>query len=232
MPDSFVGVPPDSTGKKLRTRQRVIGANTVDEQYMIPVSDRVTTYGGRAATFQIPGRAGTAGQSLMQISNATGSGVIVAVERFAVDVLQTAIMAVTQVPPIIRLHKGTGALTGGAALTKVAENTLETSNANVTLLQDASADGTLATTALAAAIPAGTIGHLTQEWMPRLITAAGYEMADRFEFLDGDDDSQLIHPGQHMFLRLAYTAAAANPASNLWLATIRWSEFTIPEERW
>jgi hypothetical protein len=34
MPESFVQLPADSTGKKLRTRQRVIGSNTVQEQFV------------------------------------------------------------------------------------------------------------------------------------------------------------------------------------------------------
>lgn len=39
MPESFVALPADSTGKKLRTRQRTVGANTVEEQYMALASD-------------------------------------------------------------------------------------------------------------------------------------------------------------------------------------------------
>lgn len=39
MPESFVQVPADSTGKKLRTRQRTVGANTVEEQYFALASD-------------------------------------------------------------------------------------------------------------------------------------------------------------------------------------------------
>ena len=32
MADSFIAIPPDSTGKKLRTRDKLIGGNTVHEQ--------------------------------------------------------------------------------------------------------------------------------------------------------------------------------------------------------
>ncbi|HEX5780739.1 MAG TPA: hypothetical protein VFX80_02395 [Solirubrobacteraceae bacterium] len=38
-PASFVRVPPDGTGKKLRTRERVIGADTVHEQFLTLGSD-------------------------------------------------------------------------------------------------------------------------------------------------------------------------------------------------
>ena len=34
MPDSFVQLPPDGTGKKLRTNEKTVGADVVHEQYM------------------------------------------------------------------------------------------------------------------------------------------------------------------------------------------------------
>jgi len=43
MPESFVWLPPDSTGKKLHTRNQTIGANDVHEQFVIPVSARLNT---------------------------------------------------------------------------------------------------------------------------------------------------------------------------------------------
>lgn len=228
MPESFVGLPADAAGKKLRTRQRTVGANVVDEQYVITMADeRLVSFGGRAATFRAPGRAGTTGASLLQIVNAAGSGIIVSVDRLTVDVMGTAVMGVTVIPPVIRLYKLTAAATGGGAVVKTPDNTLQTSNAGVTLLQDATADGTLAATALGATIPAN-LGFISQEYMPRLITAAGYEVADRLDFLAGEKHEQWLHPGQAMLLRLDYTVATANPASNHWLTTLRWSEFTLP----
>lgn len=39
MVDSFVQVPPDSAGKKLRTGTRVVGSETVHEEYVIPIHE-------------------------------------------------------------------------------------------------------------------------------------------------------------------------------------------------
>lgn len=41
MPSSFIQLPADKTGKKQRTRQRTVSANTVEEQYYIYTIDRI-----------------------------------------------------------------------------------------------------------------------------------------------------------------------------------------------
>src|SRR4051794_6584286 len=84
------------------------GALSTDswDQYVVPVRDRVTSWAGRAATFKTPGRAAV-GQKLLALHNATASSVLVCVNRIRVDVLQTAVKAVTVVPPMIRVQRFT-----------------------------------------------------------------------------------------------------------------------------
>lgn len=224
MPESIVQLPADGAGKSLRTRQRVIGAATVQEQYVLVGSEQVVSFGGRAQTFRMPGRAGTTGQKLASIHNATGSAVMVRVNRITVDLAMTAAKLVTVLPPIIRAHRVTVLPSGGTALAKVADDTAAISNASVTLLQDASADGTSGT-ALAATIPATS--WLVQEFAPRLITAAGYEPADRLTFLEGEPDI-ILRPLEGAVVELVYNLATMNPITDMWIVGFDWDEYTIP----
>lgn len=184
---------------------------------------RTITFDGRGATFRTPGRAGTTGQKIAALHNATGSTVLVNLNRINVDLAQTVIKAVTVLPPIIRVHRFTALPTGGTALPKVAMDTALASNASVTAWQDASADGTSSASALAVTISASNI--LTEEFAPRLITAAGYEMADRMGFFEGGPDVTL-RPLEGVVVELAYTLATQNPTTDMWIVQIDWDEFT------
>jgi hypothetical protein len=150
----------------------------VGVQRVSPVDERQITYKGRTGSLRVPGRAGTTGQKIFAIHNATGSAVIVDIEKIAVDITATVVKAVTVLPPIVRLVRFTAVPTGGNTGTKAPEDTSLVSNSSVTLWQDASVDGTLSGTALT--LTAGAV--ITEEFAPRLITAAGYEMSDRMVF--------------------------------------------------
>jgi len=222
MPESTIGLPADGAGKLLRTRQRVIGGVTVQEQYLIVQDEQVATYRGRAGTFRTPG-ANAVTHKLLSIFNAAGSTTIVSVDKIFVDVYMTVVKAATVPPPIIRLHRATVISTGGTALAKVTMDSTMTTNASVTLLQGASADGTASV--ITHTIAAGTL--VSQEIGARLITAAGYEPADRVEFLDGSGGI-LLRAGEGLVLEVASIAATSNPATDMWAAGIQWTEFTNP----
>jgi hypothetical protein len=173
-------------------------------------------------SFRIPGRAGTVGQKLLSLHNATGSTIVVRITDVTCDLVQTVIKAVTVLPPVIRLWKVTVLPTNGTAATKTSRDSgLSASSASVTVLQDASADGTSSASALTATLPAGTV--LAQEFAPRFITAAGYEMFDRTEFLkDGED--VVLHALEGLVLFLDYVLAAQNPVTDMWVCGIKWTE--------
>ncbi len=92
MPESFIGLPPDSTGKKTRTRQRVVGANTVEEQYVITGSDRVATAKIMVSTFRIPGLAATP-HNLFTLENLAASTVLVGIRRCTIQMVATGAVA-------------------------------------------------------------------------------------------------------------------------------------------
>jgi len=194
-----------------------------DHRQVVIIEER-GGFTGRAATFRTPGRAGTVGQRIFSIHNATGSAVHVKVHKITVDTTSTVAKAVTVLPPVIRAYKVTVLPSAGTAVTKVAEDSGKAASASVTILQDASADGTSSATALAATLPAGAV--ITQEYAPRMITAAGFELADRMEFLAGTHEAITLRPLEGIVISLDYVLATQNPITDMWIVGCRWEEFT------
>jgi hypothetical protein len=234
MPESLIAVAPDSTGKNLRTRQRAVGANTIQEQFVIIQDEKVVTHQGRASSYRITGRnpAAAANQVLATIFNASAT-VLVRVNRVVIDGYSTAARLIAVAPGIFRATRITAAPAGGTAMVKAPRDTLLASDANVTVLGDASADGTNSATALTATLTAGSF--LVQEVAPRAIsgiTTAStampwFEPADRILFFNGEPDIILR---QTQGLAIFITAPTTNsvPATDFFTITIDWDEYTLP----
>jgi hypothetical protein len=200
-----------------------INAGDVSAANPLPVydaRDAAALFRGRVQSFRTPGRAGTTGQKLLALHNATASARLVRIESLAVDLYQTVVKAVTVPPPVIRVHRFTALPTNGTALIKVAKDSALSSSASVTAWGDASADGTSSATALAVTIPASSM--LVQEFAPRLITAAGYEMFDRTILLEGAD--VMLRALEGIVVFLDYTAATQNPVTDMWVAGCDFTE--------
>lgn len=208
-----------SASQNFRNYRR--GGTTGDpvDQYVIPVLDRIVSYGGRACSFRQLGIAGTTGQKLMTIFNAVGSSVIVEVDLIAIDVMQTAARVVEQ--PLIRAHKITAVPTGGTALTKVGEDSTMTSSASVTVLQGTASEGGAATAITATA---GSI--INQEYAPRALTLVGYEQFDRTEWFN--DHPWTLRAGEGILVNLDYSVATSNPITDKWSTVMHWTEYTRP----
>lgn len=185
---------------------------------------RSVSFHGRAASFRIPGRAGTAGQRILTLWNDVGSPVIVDIEQINVDVTFTVIKAVTVLPPVIRVYRISSAPSSGTVLSKMAVDTSLTSSASVSARNDASADGTLSGAALTATIPTGNF--VSQIFAPRLITAVGYEIIDRAELLDRSDEKITLRAGEGIALSLDYVLATQNPSTDMWITSVEWTEYT------
>ena len=194
----------------------------VHYQRVIASPEAHAAFRGRCTTFRTPGRAGTTGQKLFSIHNALASPVIVTINHIIVDIFQTVAKAATVAPPIIRVHRVTILPTAGTALSKVAKDTALTSSSSVTVLGDASADGTSSVVTLTATIPADRV--LAQEVAPRLLTAAGYELQDRADLLQNRDI--LLRPLEGIVVELVYTLATQNPTTDMWFVTCDWFEHT------
>ena len=237
MAEDFVQVAPDSTGAKIRTRQRVIGANTVEEQYVIVQDEKVVTYQGRMASFRTPGRAAVS-QNLAAIHNATGSSVLVRVNRILIDLLSTAAggKSPTIITPTLRVKRFTALPTNGTSLTKTPRDSSLSSNASITCWGDASADGTGSATTLT--ITAGAT--LAQAFAPRIMFTTGtaaatsntpvmfYEPVDAVGFFTGEPDIILRPLEGLVVVADAAVVTTGNPATDFWSVVIDWDEYTLP----
>lgn len=178
------------------------------------------TFIGRAATFRTPGRAGTAGQKIFAIHNATASDRIVRIKQIGVDMAGTAAKVV--IPPVIRMQRFTAIPTNGSSCPKVAMDSAQSSSASVTCWQDASADNTGSGTTLTITLPASNI--MSQEWAARALTLVGAEQFDRTTFFDSTGNYPVLRALEGMAVFLDYTVATHNPATDFWIVTCEWEE--------
>lgn len=81
MPESFIQLPPDSTGKKMRARERVIGANTVYEQGVFQTAPATFIALADAVSF-------AANKQKFALMNAADSGVVLTVQKLFLINLQ------------------------------------------------------------------------------------------------------------------------------------------------
>lgn len=219
MPDGFIQLPADGAGKKLRT----FDSGTDHIQY-VRDDNPLVSFIGRASTYRIPGRAGTANQNLLAMWNGSASKVV-KVTAVGVDLVQQAVKAATVLPPMIRFYRLLASYTNGTTVTKNAVDTALSSDAGITIGQDASADGTNSASGLAATVSGGA---LTQEFAPRLVAIGTtpatnlYEPFDKEIFFDADP--LILRPSTGFLLRLDYTLATQNPTTDMWLANLIWTE--------
>ena len=114
MPESYTQVPPNSTGNKMRTRSRVIGADTVHEQAIF--QGALPTYYALADAVAF-----AANKHMISIHNASGTGKLVVLKKMFLINLATA--AVTGVAVRQDVKRFTAAHTGGTSITPVACDT-------------------------------------------------------------------------------------------------------------
>jgi len=196
----------------------------VATQRVSPIDERNILYRGYAATFRTLGRAGTTGQKIFAIHNATGSKRLVDVDKITVDSMVTAAKVVE--PVVVRIWKFTAVPTNGSSVTKVPTDSNLVSDSSVTLWQDSSAENTGSGTTLTVTLPGGTI--VTQSWGSRALTLVGYEQFDREIFFPGADEVVTLRPLEGLCVFLDYTVATANAVSDKWITTCRWTEYKVP----
>lgn len=135
MAESYTQVPPNSTGNKLRTRSRVIGADTVHEQAIFTAA--LPTYYALADTVAL-----AVNKHHLSIFNASGSGVVVALKKlFQINLSLTAVTGVA-----LRFDiKRTTAQSAGTAITPVS---MDTNNAALPAQVTVNTNGTITESSL------------------------------------------------------------------------------------
>jgi hypothetical protein len=230
--EDFVQVAPDSTGKKMRARSRVIGANTIEEQYVILQSEAVPINRLWVSSLRIPSRVLTAGatQPLFSIWNGIASGGNnVSVRRLSAEIDSIAVHAVAS--PQLRLRKQTAASTGGTAIVPVSQYSLDPAlNALVVVRADHQADSAVATTALTA----GTLNAnpMWAQTVPRAHTLVGFQVASEYNLLPNDaqlmaQDPLILRPQEGGHVEMIAGGAVAAGAFTFTIKAVI-AEFTYP----
>ena len=111
---SFIQLPPDSTGKKLRTRERVIGVDTVHDQGVFQTAAPSFYALADAVTF-------ANNKHMMSLFNASGSGVFLNIQKLFL--INNQLAAVTGVALRLNVARLTSEHTSGTGITPVSCDT-------------------------------------------------------------------------------------------------------------
>lgn len=219
MPESNIGMYPDGTGKKLRMRQRVIGADTIQEQFVLLAHRRVISGEYSVATPRTLGTAATP-QNIASIENPTGSGLIVAIRKLYLVMDSTAVLV--SVAPSIQLSRPAALPTGGTSIVPVKHDSAYGAAASIVRAGTAS-DGGAATaiTATAGSPPLSTA--LTM----RLHTAVGQVLQDRMWLIDPsmeERDHIILAPGESVLVQ----GVVASAATTHFVVNATIEEYTLP----
>lgn len=225
MGENRVGVTDQTAGAgvvEVRTRQRTVGGSAVEEQYVIPISERVASYKGTVSSWRTLGNAATP-QNIFTLSNTTGSTVLLAVRRLTVQMDATAVLIT--VAPQFKLSRATGAPTGGTALSKVAFDSALSSSANVSALGATASDG-----GAASAITATAGNTLWQQYNFRLHTAVGQVLTPDSGLVPNlcENDPMILRANEHLLVQVVASAAASNAATNHYIVQAMFEEYTLP----
>jgi hypothetical protein len=217
--DNVIILPSDTgnTGKKIRTKESVVGANTVEEYYFIPSSERSTVgqykYVVPAQAIPVAAQTGTT-TGLMYLINPLTSTVKIAIDRLSFKHGFSTTLAVDLIAPLIHVARisFTGTLTA-AVTTPVKRNSA-----------DAAAQGLVATamTGLTVTVVGNAWSFMGQTM--DLVTGGGGHwnpMSDEWN-PEGEDDEIILAPGEGI---VVYSTLAVTTANRKIMCNGAWFEY-------
>jgi hypothetical protein len=207
-----------NTGKYLSFRKRSVGGTDVHAQLVVLEEERIITNRGIVSTFVTPGRAAAA-QTIFTIENATGTGVLVGVSSIRVGMDATAVLTSRAIS--FTVGRGTAPSDGTSLTKQTIDNSAFSSDANVLVIGDASADDTSSGTGLSYT---GTTILRKVRGM-RLHTLVGQSFSE-IELVAGSPF--VLNENQCLGVNISAAAAGDNPTTNSYWVSVLWEEYTIP----
>lgn len=219
MTESFIQLPDDSTGKKLRTRQRTVGANTVEEQFIICESARVRSgvyachTGAHLVLAAADAATGLAGR--WWLLNPVGSTVLVALRRVE---LQSQIGSTLATPTSPRLAVERFAFTGAASGATVSAAKLASSHAN--------AAATVRSASTGLTITGGTTTTMFGFLPVAAATGVGANPTSTADWNPDENGMPILAAGEGILLRQLDAGTASD--TRRYVTNIVWEEFQVP----
>lgn len=215
MVESFAQLPPNSTGVKMRTRNRTVGANSIEEQYIISQRERVVSgvYLAQTGAHLVQAAADTAPAGRWFLFNPVGSTLLVALRRVEfMSQLGSALVAVTSPRITLKLFTATGTASGASvtpgktrSTAAAATATLRTANTGLTITSGADVFSFLPT---ASATAVGYAAPAAADWNP-------------------DEDGMIqLGAGEGVFLTQSDAGTASD--TRRYVTNIAWEEYTLP----
>lgn len=215
MAEDFVQVQPDGTGAKIRTRARTIGANNIEEQYVILQREAVrsSAYYAHTGAHLVLAAADAATVGRWWLINPVGSSVLVALRRVSFSSqLGSALLAPTS--PRITLERVTFTGTASGAVTTNA----------IRKTTDAAAVSSVRTASTGLTLTAGGVFHA---FLPvASATAVGYTAASTDDYDPADDDVIILAAGEGVVCR--QPDAGTGSDTRRFVTNLYVEEFTLP----
>lgn len=215
MADDFIQVAADGVGAKVRTRARTIGANAIEEQYVILQREAVRAcgYAVHTGAHLILATADAATVGRWWLINPVGSAVLIALRKVSFQSqLGSALATVTS--PRITLERFTFTGTASGATVTVA----------LRRTGDAAPVGSVRTASTGLTL---TAGGAVQAFLPVACgTAVGFTNPSSDEYAPYDDDVIVLGAGEGIVCRqpdAGTTADTRRFVTNLYV-----EEFTLP----
>lgn len=222
MGDSYIQLPADSSGKKLATRQRTVGANTVEEQYVISRSVRVNTGVYLSATgvhtIVIAASSPQNGTStgFWWLYNPGTSGTIVALRRIRfMSQMAAATVAATSPRIMLQAFTYTGSPSGTVITPRKTDTTM------------AAAVATLRSTQATSAVTLTQQFHAFLPYATQLSSSGGPAAAADSTYAP-DEDEQIVLAANEGVVCYQADAGTATTDGRRFVTNITWSEYTVP----
>lgn len=216
MPESYAQIQPDGSGKRIRTRERTVSGNVVEEQYVVALdSDRVL-----AARFYADGglmtvlaTADATKVGRWYLFNPVASTIIIALRRVEFASQHSSVLATPTAPRIaLRTFTATGTFSG-TSITPAQHDT--TDAAQVAVFGSNSTGLTL------------TDGNIVRCFFPTVaLTAVGIAGPSEDDWIPDPAYPLILRAGQGVYLTQLDNGTASD--TRKFLTGIVWDEVTFP----